>query len=228
MPSQPNANKGLLILLDPNAKDASISGKNVFFVFQYNPEKLLHTFNPAMALQTATTAALEPQGPPSEYLSLTFELDSVDVDQPNQESATLGVHPALAMLELMMQPQVVNNQTTMPIVVFRWGTKREVPVRIVSMNVDENLFDAALNPTRANVSLTLRVLDQAEIKNNQGARVVATGHQSARVSLVEAYKWQTGQASPKVAGVAVGTKDNQSISAAEASSSNVQPKKKTA
>jgi len=221
LPSQPSINRGTLILLAPNATDASISSKNVFFVFQYNPEKLLYTFNQTLpyALGANTT---DPQGPPTELFNLTFELDSVDVDPStqNQSSADLGLHPALAMLELMMQPQVVGKQTSMPIVVFKWGAKRSVAVRFVSMSVEEKSFDVTLNPTRATVSLTLRVLDATEINNNPGARAVCLNHQNMSATLVDAYKLQTGQVNLQAAG------DKSSLSASVAAASGVQSKTK--
>jgi hypothetical protein len=222
LPSQPSINKGTLILLAPNAKDASVSSKNVFFAFQYNPDKLLHTFNQAVASALGANTSADPQGNPAELFNLTFELDSVDIDAPsqNQSSASLGLHPALAMLELMMQPQVVGKQTSMPIVVFSWGAKRAVAVRFVSMSIEEKSFDVTLNPTRASVTLCLRVLDATEINNNPGARDVCLSHQSVRATLVDAYKLQTGQANPQAAS------DKSSVSASVAAASGVQSKTK--
>ena len=222
MPSQPSINKGTLILLAPNAKDASVSSKNVFFAFQYNPEKLLHTFNQAATSTLGANISADPQGTPTELFNLTFDLDSLDSDAPsqNQSSASLGLHPALAMLELMMQSQVIDKQTSMPIVVFKWGAKRSVAVRFVSMSIEEKSFDVTLNPTRATVSLTLRVLDAAEINNNPGARDVCLSHQSVRATLVDAYKLQTGQANPQAAS------DKSSVSASVAAASGVQSKTK--
>ncbi len=196
MPSPPSINRGTLILLAPNAKDANISATNVYFTFQYNPERLIHTFNQAMP-SAATNTSTDMQTAPSEYFNLSFELDSIDADtsaSQSQSSSNLGLHPGLAMLELMMQPQMVGNQVLLPIIVFKWGSKRSVPVRIVSMNVEEKSFDITLNPTRANISLTLRVLDASEINNNPGARSVFSNHQNTQASLVDAYKLQTGQA----------------------------------
>jgi hypothetical protein len=220
LPSQPSINKGTLILLAPNAKDASNSSKNACFVFQYNPEKLLHTFNQAMssALDANTT---DSQDPPAELFYLTFELDSVDVDasSQNQSSTGLGLHPALAMLELMMQPQM-GKQTSMPIVVFKWGAKRSVTVRFVSMSVEEKSFDVTLNPTSASVSLCLRVLDVTEIGNNAVARDVYLSHENVRATLVEAYKLQTGQANSQAAS------DKSSVSASEVAASSAQSKAK--
>jgi hypothetical protein len=218
LPSQPNINRGTLILLAPNAPDASISSKNVFFTFQYNPEKLVHTFNhSALGANTA-----EAQGPAGEFFNLTFELDSVDVDASSQSqgSSNFGLHPASAMLELMMQPQGIANQTSLPIVVFKWGAKRSVPVRVVSMSVEEKSFDVTLNPTRATVSLTLRVVDAAEINNNPGARKALSDHQKVQGTLVDEYKLQTGQVNPMVAGA------NSNLAAAVGSGSSIENKTK--
>jgi hypothetical protein len=226
VPSQPNINRGTMVLLAPNAADAAISSKNVFFVFQYNPEKLIHTFNQGIPNALAANTA-DQQGPTSEFFNLTFELDSLDVYGPsqNQSSANLGLHPALALLELMMQPQVAGKQAFMPIVVFKWGAKRLVPVRFVSMSVEEKSFDATLNPTRAMVSLTLRVLDATESKNNPGARNVLLDHQNVQTTLVDAYKLQTKQAFP-LSGNPLAGIDNSSLAASVFSGSGVQGKTK--
>jgi hypothetical protein len=188
----PSVNRGTLILLAPNAASASISQKNPYFVFQYNPEKLIHIINQAAASATTQNVA-DPQNPIGEFYNLTFNLDSVEAEATSQNPSTLGLHPSLAMLELMMQPQPVGNQVLLPIVVFKWGVKRIVATRIVTMSVDETAFDGSLNPTRATVSLTLRVLDAAEVGNNPGARNVCLDHKNAVASLADAYRIQTGQ-----------------------------------
>lgn len=194
MPSQPNINRGTLILLAPNATNASISSKNLYFVFQYNPEKLLHTFNQPLQ-STMSTNTIDSQGPPAEIFYLTFELDSEDTDASlERSSANFGLHPTLAVLESMMQPQMLGKQTSMPIVIFKWGAKRSVAVRLVSMSVEEKSFDNTLNPTSATVSLTLKVLNASEISDNPGGKSVCLSHQNMQATLVEAYKVQTGQA----------------------------------
>jgi hypothetical protein len=206
--NQPSINKGTLILLEPNALDPSISSKNIYFVFQYNPEKLVHTFNQGIpsALAASSTNSVAPL---IELYNLTFELDSVEgySDSKNQSSTDLGLHPALAMLELMMQPQKVGTQATLPIVLFKWGAKRSVAVRIVSMNVEEKSFDPILNPTRASVSLTLRILEETEIANNPAAKNICIMHNNVQTTLVDAYKSQTGQTSVQ-AGSALSVSDS--------------------
>lgn len=203
----PNVNRGVLILLAPDATDPAISVKNIYFMFQYNPEKLLHILNPTEQLTFAKEA--EAKFPPAEFFNLTFELDSLDVeaDAPLKKQVTpdFGVHPALAMLEQMMQiQQGKGNQTSNPVVVFKWGQKRLLPVYLVSMSVEEKTFDSTLNPTRASVSLILRVLTAAEISSNQAARKVFEGHQKDQSMLVEVYKSLTGQAPDIKPGAAMG------------------------
>lgn len=46
-----------------------------------------------------------------------------------------------------------------PIVLFFWGPGRIVPVRITTMSIEEQQFSPLLYPTRAKVTLGLRVLD---------------------------------------------------------------------
>jgi hypothetical protein len=45
-----------------------------------------------------------------------------------------------------------------PLTLFVWSRQRVVPVRVTDLSVTEEAFDAALNPIRAKVSISLRVL----------------------------------------------------------------------
>jgi hypothetical protein len=55
-----------------------------------------------------------------------------------------------------------------PIVLFVWGALRIVPVRVTAFSVTEKLYDAALNPTHAEATITLTVLTPDELKAVQG------------------------------------------------------------
>ena len=59
-------------------------------------------------------------------------------------------------------------RSEVPTVLFVWGALRIVPVRVVSFSTNETLYDSSLNPTHAEVSLTLRVLTPEEISGIQG------------------------------------------------------------
>ncbi|SRR5712692_5750480 len=53
---------------------------------------------------------------------------------------------------------------TINTVLFVWGPGRIVPVRVTALTVTERLYDQILNPTRAEVQITLRVLTAQELK----------------------------------------------------------------
>ncbi|HEX2047672.1 MAG TPA: hypothetical protein VHF27_07905 [Acidimicrobiales bacterium] len=50
-----------------------------------------------------------------------------------------------------------------PTVLFVWGPGRVVPVRVTALTVTETLYDALLNPTHAEATVTLRVLTPEEL-----------------------------------------------------------------
>ncbi len=67
------------------------------------------------------------------------------------------------------------------------------PLQQHALSVEEKSFDILLNPIRASVSLTLKVLGVTDPKDNPGARGVSAKHQNVRAALVEDYRLQTGQ-----------------------------------
>lgn len=72
-----------------------------------------------------------------------------------------------------------------PVVLFVWGPRRIVPVRVTALSVAETLYDAVLNPIHAEVQVTLRVLTPDELKFVSGplkqvARVAYTYSQNLR------------------------------------------------
>jgi hypothetical protein len=57
---------------------------------------------------------------------------------------------------------VPNSQV--PMVLFVWGPQRIVPVKVSQLSTNETLYDSNLNPTHAEVSITLTVLTPDELK----------------------------------------------------------------
>ena len=53
--------------------------------------------------------------------------------------------------------------STVPVVLFVWGPGRIVPVRVTGLTVTEKLYDTTLNPTHADVAISLDVLTPEEI-----------------------------------------------------------------
>jgi hypothetical protein len=61
------------------------------------------------------------------------------------------------------------SKITVPVVLFVWGTGRIVPIRLTGLTITEKLYDELLNPTHAEVQLTLRVLTPEELSAVEGA-----------------------------------------------------------
>lgn len=55
-----------------------------------------------------------------------------------------------------------------PTVLFVWGPLRIVPVRVTALTITEKLYDPLLNPTHADVQITLKVLTPEELVAVQG------------------------------------------------------------
>lgn len=59
-------------------------------------------------------------------------------------------------------------QSDVPTVLFVWGPQRIVPVRVTALTITEKLYDGLLNPTHADVQITLKVLTPQELAAVQG------------------------------------------------------------
>jgi hypothetical protein len=149
--------------------------------FQFNP----HTLQRSLEAQSQGSGegggsdAFRLTGAPIETIKFEAELDAAD--QLEVGSATVaesGLHPQLSLLELLVYPSsalVVANSILLaigtievippqaPVVLFIWGPKRILPVRITEFSVTEEAFDPKLNPIRAKVSLGLRVLSYNDL-----------------------------------------------------------------
>jgi hypothetical protein len=53
--------------------------------------------------------------------------------------------------------------STLPVVLFVWGPRRVVPVRVTDLTITEQLYNGTLSPTHAEAELSLRVLTPAEL-----------------------------------------------------------------
>src|SRR5215472_15117559 len=175
-PNSPRLARGGLILLDP------LTGMLLRVIsFQYNPDTLTRTLVPqGIGPEPGDRLeALRLKGPPVETIKLEAEIDAADaLETPtataaDQTVATVGLLAYLASLELIITPPAsqllfddILAQAGMieiapveaPLTVFAWGHNRVVPVRLTEYSVTEQAFDTSLNPTRATVSLSMRVL----------------------------------------------------------------------
>ena len=173
VPISPRLVKGGLILIDP----ASATVQRVI-TLQYNPDTLSRT------LQTQSFSAgseggnraeaLRLKGPPIETIKLDAEIDATDqMEAGDSQTAQTGIHAQLAALETIVYPSAdqldannaLSRSGTLEIVpmeasltLFVWSKTRILPVRITDFSITEEAFDPQLNPIRAKVSLSLRVL----------------------------------------------------------------------
>ncbi|HEV2415934.1 MAG TPA: hypothetical protein VGX27_14110 [Candidatus Dormibacteraeota bacterium] len=172
---------GLVVYADPSTNQPT----NII-VFQYNPETLSRGLAPQAEPNPRQNAGDTQHAlPPLETYSLAVELDAADqLEIEDSTAIASGLHPALAALELLLYPSsaVMIDQEKkyaqgtsliqpgrIPLVIFVWGSKRVVPVRITSLTITEQAFDRNLNPVRAKVDLRLSTLTNAELQRAGGS-----------------------------------------------------------
>lgn len=173
----PRLRKGGLALLDPD------TGSVVRLIaLQYNPDTVTRTLQPQVSGgdQAERGEAVRLKGPPVETIKVEVEIDATDyLEKPEQNQATVqhGLQPQLAALEMILYPSsatLLENDAlaragtleivpmVAPLVVFIWN-ELVVPVKITDFSITEEAFDENLNPTRAKVSLGMRVLNVNDI-----------------------------------------------------------------
>jgi len=169
-PLSPRLLKGGLVRLDP--KSGRILG---VIGLQYNPDTLTRTLQVQATGETGDRSqALRLKGAAVETIKLEAEIDAADrLNDANPDAVAVGIHPQLAALEALVHPRADDLQANdalagagvlevlpleAPLTLFVWSKQRVVPVRVTDLSVTEEAFDVALNPIRAKVSLSLRVL----------------------------------------------------------------------
>jgi hypothetical protein len=181
-------------------------------VFQYNPEQLTRSLATRAAPREASNVGaaredvLRVLGPPVETINLSIELDAADqLAEPDANSSTvaLGLHPALATLELLLYPPISEFQLSLslasagqvqicpadlPLVLLVWGPSRVVPVMLTSFSITEQFFDPQLNPIQAKVDLGLRVLTYMELKDSSIGYDVFLGYQRQKEILANLFQ----------------------------------------
>ena len=173
VPISPRLLKAGLVLVDPGS-----SAVNRVITLQYNPDTLSRT----LQTQSFTAGseggnraeALRLKGPPVETIKLDAEIDATDqMEAGDGQTAQTGIQAQLAALETIVYPasdqleannalsrsgalEIVPMQAALTL--FVWSKSRILPVRITDFSITEEAFDPQLNPIRAKVSLSLRVL----------------------------------------------------------------------
>lgn len=171
-PNSPKLVKGGLVLVDPETAQVQR-----VVSLQYNADTLTRKLQAQEA--GGDGARAEPtrfKGPAVETISFEADIDATDqLEFPDQHaSATAhGIAPQLAVLEALSHPSSSQIQRVhreagsgtlevapmlAPLLLFVWGKNRIVPVKLADFSITEEAFDPALNPIRAKVSFSLRVL----------------------------------------------------------------------
>lgn len=167
--------KGAILVLEPNT---GIPLQTINF--EYNPETIKRSLKPqSVGDEPDRTEVLRLKGPPIETISCDIEVDGSDL-LAAQDPATMayGISPQLSTLELLVYPssgvlianEVLSLIGTIEILpmssnltLFAWGANRVTPVRLTGIEISEEFFDPQLNPIRAKVSLSMRVLNVNDV-----------------------------------------------------------------
>jgi hypothetical protein len=184
-PNSPRLLKGGIVLLDPET-----AAVRRIITLQYNPDTLTRTLQ-VQGVNAEGGAdrseALRLKGPPVETIKLDAEIDATDqLEYPDQNPSFVeaGIFPQLSALEAIVYPsseqlqanhalsksgtlEIIPMQATLSL--FIWSKSRILPVRLTSVSITEEAFDASLNPIRAKVSLELRVLSVSDVGFDQKA-----------------------------------------------------------
>ena len=177
-PNSPKLIKAGIVLVDADtAKVLSVIS------LQYNSDSLTRT----LQVQTSGGQAgdrIEPvrfKGPAVETFKLEADIDATDqleFPEQNPNAGQFGIAPQLAVLESLVQPSAAQLAAVdaqagsgtleiapmlAPLAMFVWGKNRIVPVKVSDFSITEEAFDPSLNPIRAKVSLSLRVMSTDDL-----------------------------------------------------------------
>jgi hypothetical protein len=194
-PNSPRLRKGAIVGVDEFNPLASV------ILFQYNPETLTRSLTARSGGERGDRSeAMRLAGPPEETIQLEIEIDAADqLEHAEDTATTMGIHPALASLEMLLYPKsrsVITNEVLLqlgfievipseaPLTLFVWGPKRVLPVRLASFSITEQAFDPGLNPIRASVSLSLTVLNYQDLGLASPGGALFMAHQVAKERMV--------------------------------------------
>lgn len=173
-PNTPKVLRAAIVLVDPGT---GILPAPLVIALQYNPDSLSRS----MQIQSVPDSgdhseALRLKGPPVETIKLEAEIDLTDQLENaghDPQAVQYGIFPQLSALETLIYPKsqqlIANDQAAgsgileivpmeTPLALFVWSKSRVLPVRLTELSITEEAFDKFLNPIRAKVSLSLRVL----------------------------------------------------------------------
>jgi len=219
MNGEPSYLRGAFIAVDPG----STKEKRVI-PFRFNPESLSRSVSveaaqqgggvegaaPGAAAQPPAEASADAGGAVKETFSVLIRLDFAD----REESASglsdeFGIAPEIAAIEELLYPVETDAHKasdgtdpkqpalSRPTVLFVWGRKRIVPVRIASLKIDESVYNDQLNPVRAEIEVSLELLGEAEARADGTVRSALDYTSKERQNLAKAYYGKTSSQASK-------------------------------
>lgn len=183
MAIEPRLMKGALVVFETRLPVPT----NVI-VFQYNPHTLQRSMSAAGGDPGDASAGGALCGgdadtapePATQSFNLEIELDATDqLAQDDRAARAVGLHGRIAQLELLLYPPsavVILNEFVstvgsanvtppeVPKVMLFWGPGRVLPVRVTSIEIEEQEFDLRLNPIRATALVGLRTVTESELR----------------------------------------------------------------
>jgi len=201
-PKSPRFIKGALVSFDLSNPLPQV------ILFQYNPDTLTRSLQGQGGEgggggKSSTMEAFRLKGPPIETITLDIELDISDkLEHPekNKVAVEKGLYPELSGLELLLYPNSQHVISTAraassgvleviapesPFTLFVWGARKVLPIHITKFDITEEAFDTNLNPTRAKVSLGMRVLNYSDLTSDHPGYSLFLAHQIAKETMAK-------------------------------------------
>jgi len=197
MTVSPLVRQGAIVSLDPNTGVPLGT-----IVLQYNPDTLTRSLKPqSVGEQPDRSEILRLTGPAIETIRGEVEIDATDqLAASDPVAMSLGIQPQLSALELLVYPssavlianEVLSLVGTIEILpmdsaltVFAWNRNRMTPVRITELEITEEAFDPQLNPIRAKVTLSMRVLSISDVTFISPAGGLYMAYQLAKEAMAQ-------------------------------------------
>ncbi len=192
-----------IVIVDPD-----LGTPQRIIVLQFNPDTLERSVSPQAAGGEGgggggdsggdRNEALRLKGPAQETWKFTAEIDATD---QLDVAAPDGIHPQLAVLEMLVQPTTAQLRAAshlskkgtieispieMPLTLFTWGSKRVMPVRLTELSVNESAFDVNLNPIRASLSIGMKILTVSDLPAGHRGAELYLAHLAQKEQLARA------------------------------------------
>ena len=198
--------KGAFVAYDPKTK------RSRSIVFQLNPDSLQRRIIPFVP-NGNSSASREARERISFVLAVDANLGD-DLVVQNEGGVSHSVLPFLSAIELLAHPAVEtadsrsrsgnmglsgifsfiaelfrpNSDRALPIVSLQFGSRHLIPVKLQSINIDEQAFDTELRPVRASVKIVVTTLTERECKRHPYTRDQYKSYMRSKALLADSHE----------------------------------------